>query len=87
MMCGCREPFRCLSCYIVIMEVWIAIGVAFAGMLCINAGRIWRAVDSYKSRKHEDYVSRHTRAITSLRYVGYGLFIVALLLLMFIDGQ
>ncbi len=69
------------------MEVWLIIGLSFLGMICINAGRIWRAVESYKSRKREAYVSRHMQAITALRYAGYGLFIVALFLLMFVETQ
>ncbi|MDE5981834.1 MAG: hypothetical protein K2G92_01825 [Duncaniella sp.] len=67
--------------------LWIIIGLAFAGIVCVNIARIRLAkisVDNSKCRL-PDYDRRRRRAYI-FRYVGYGLTTVALILLLLVSN-
>ncbi len=67
--------------------LWIIIGLAFAGIVCVNIARIRLAkisVDNSKCRL-PDY-DRCRRRAYIFRYVGYGLTTVALILLLLVSN-
>ncbi|HBI58470.1 MAG: hypothetical protein OSJ46_08205 [Duncaniella sp.] len=67
--------------------LYLIIGLAFAGLACVNIARIRLAKISAENTKCKlpDYDSRRRRAYV-LRYIGYGLTIVALILLLLISN-
>lgn len=65
--------------------LWIIIGLAFAGLVCVNIARIRLAKISVENSECRlpDYDRRRHAYI--FRYVGYGLTIVALILLLLVN--
>lgn len=66
--------------------LWIIIGLAFAGLVCVNIARIRLAKISVENSECRlpDYDRRRRHAYI-FRYVGYGLTIVALILLLLVN--
>lgn len=66
--------------------LWIIIGLTFAGLVCVNIARVRLAKISVENSKCRlpDYDRRRRHAYI-FRYVGYGLTIVALILLLLVS--
>lgn len=66
--------------------LWIIIGLAVVGLVCVNIARVRLAKISVENSKCRlpDYDRRRRRAYI-FRYVGYGLTIVALILLLLVS--